>query len=116
MLNNGIINSIMFSTNNYINKYTNNNHFISGSITGIFIGGLTTPIEYYKIQKQTNNNLKFNNYKRYFRGINSTILRESISISVYFGSYNKFRNYDLNPVISGGLCGVSSWIVTYPGM
>jgi hypothetical protein len=112
-LTSGIINSLMFSSNNYINKYTNN-HFISGSITGIFIGTMTTPIEYYKIQRQTNNNLKYINLKQCFRGYNATILRESISISIYFGTYNKFRNYNLNPVISGGLCGVCSWILTYP--
>ena len=110
-LTSGCINSLMFSLNNNINKHTNN-QFISGGITGLFIGFITTPIEYYKIQKQSN--VKKININNFFRGLNSTILRESLSISIYFGSYQQFRELKLNPVISGGLCGISSWIMTYP--
>lgn len=112
-LTTGIINSLMFSTNNNIYKFSNN-HFISGGITGVLIGTIMTPIEYYKIQKQTNKlepNIKVKNL---FRGINSTILRETISISIYFGCYNKFRDLEISPALSGGLCGVSSWLFTYP--
>ena len=46
-----IINSIMFGGNNKI-KEDFNNEFISGGITGSFIGIITNPLDLYKIKSQ----------------------------------------------------------------
>jgi solute carrier family 25 carnitine/acylcarnitine transporter 20/29 len=109
-LRNSIItNSFVFGFNNYINNEYNLNSFQSGFLTGIINGILITPFENKKIQVQ--NNIKNINY---FRSIELTILRESIAYSIYFGSYNIFKNeYKLDPLISGGSSGMLSWILTY---
>ncbi|KAJ3396841.1 hypothetical protein HDU92_001675 [Lobulomyces angularis] len=62
--------------------------------------------------------------KGYFRGLNSTILRETPSYGAYFASYEFLcrqlipdGNYDVPSfrlLLAGGFAGVCGWIVTYP--
>ena len=105
----GLLNSILFSSNLNIYKKTNN-HYISGSISGLINAIISNPIEYRKLCYQTGN--KYSN-KYIYRGFFATSLRDSIGTSIYFGSY-----YDIKPkttsFIAGGVSGVLSWIITYP--
>ena len=134
-------NGIIFSSYNicYNNLQKNNinygygNNFISGAVAGINNSFICSPIELVKIKLQKSNS----NYKSswdcaktmiknkcLFRGLQQTILRDSISYGAYFTTYNisqdflktKYNNkYDSYfPLISGGLSGIMCWVSSYP--
>ena len=77
-------------------------------IVGLISALLTTPIEYYKIQKQM--------YGKYPKtiptGFGITFARETIGLNSYF----KLQEYLEKPYgifISGGIAGSTSWFLTY---
>ena len=105
-----IINSIMFGGNNKI-KNGIDNEFISGGITGSFIGIITNPLDLYKIKSQNKNNISNINP---FRGLPLTMKREIIGCSVYFGTYDYFKKNKIPVFLSGGLAGWLGWLATYP--
>ena len=47
-------------------------------------------------------------------GFNITILREIISLPIYFESYYYFKEKTNNSFISGGLSGMLTWLLPYP--
>lgn len=77
---------------------------------GIISGLISTPIEYYKIQKQVNNNYDL---KRMPRGYTITCLRETIALNCYFNTYDYLKN-KTGIFFAGGLSGSLSWLITYP--
>jgi len=105
-----IINSIMFGGNNKIKEEVGN-EFISGAITGSFIGVITNPLDLYKIKLQNKNNISNVNP---FKGLPLTMKREIIGCSIYFGSYNYFKENKIPIFVSGGLSGWLGWLSTYP--
>lgn len=109
LLGSTIIHSSCFGTNQYLFKKTKN-HYVSGCITGILSASIITPIELYKVRAQNMLPLKVNPY----RGLSSTMLRESIAASIYFGAYNQMRSCDTNIFLAGGAAGWLSWFATYP--
>ena len=101
-----ISNSIIIGTQ--FQLYHNNSILIAGLVSGI----MTTPIDYFKIQKQM---IKNYNYKLTWPlGFNITILREIISLPIYFESYYYFKEKTNNSFISGGLSGMLTWLLPYP--
>ena len=94
------------------NLYTTN-YWLSGFISG----SLLFPIEFIynigKIKQQTLQNLSFSSFYK-TRGIYSTFLKESLSTSIYFGTYYEMKNKNFNPLISGGMAGLMSCSFTYP--
>ena len=87
-------------------------HNYSGIIAGIVSGLMITPIDYFKIQKQMNINYK---YKiKIPKGFNITIMRETLSVPIYFNSYYYINERLNNNFLSGGLAGMLSWLITYP--
>ena len=90
-----------------------NNNTISGGFAGLTVAPLVYLFDIGKIKKQTNQKLKFCDFYK-TRGLTTTIIRETTAMTVYFGSYNYFKNQQLHPFISGGLAGLSNWTVTYP--
>jgi len=71
---------------------------------------LTTPIEYYKIQKQTFD--KYPNINSIPRGFSITFLREIIALNCYFNLYH-YLEKPLGVFLSGGIAGSMSWLLTY---
>jgi len=47
-------------------------------------------------------------------GLNITILREMISIPIYFNSYYLINEKINNSFLSGGAAGILSWLIPYP--
>ena len=114
----------------------NNNHFISGFVSGGIMSLFLNPFEvgkikqqiYYKnnkdvinskrkiIPKSININQFTNKYStncKLFTALPYTFLRESISTGVYFHTY--FSLIDkMDAFNSGGVAGCTSWILTYP--
>lgn len=110
---NCLVNSILFGTSYSLEKYINN-PFITGFITGIATSFICCPVELLKIKRQC---LLPNpsSISQWYRGFNITLLRESISCSLYIGIYDYcYKREKYNSFISGGIAGVSSWLFTHP--
>lgn len=103
---------LFYSYENLNNKL--NNHFISGFITGSIIGIISNPFEYYKVREQNKLPIEYFSRNSFLKGLQYTVIRESIATGVYFSSYYTLKEYNINTFISGGLSGVFSWIFTYP--
>tara|TARA_B110000879_G_C11145166_1_gene502082 strand:- start:1443 stop:2051 length:609 start_codon:yes stop_codon:yes gene_type:complete len=92
--------------------YYRYNSLVSGVVSSVII----TPLDHYKISKQNNIDTNFskmiNNFKR---GYPITVVRETLALTIYFGSYDYMKtenNY--HPLIAGGIAGALSWLFTYP--
>jgi len=98
LLTNSLLTGIQFYS--YINY--------SPIIVGLISALLTTPIEYYKIQKQMHGKYP----KTIPTGFGITFARETIGLNSYF----KLQEYLEKPYgifISGGIAGSTSWLLTY---
>ena len=110
-----LIVGIGFYTNELIKPHTNN-CFISGMASGIVGSFLVCPFEFYKINLQQQNHIKLNakDWIRSYRHLNLVLMREVPAMTLYFGIYEKMKEYKFSSFISGGISGVSSWFFTYP--
>lgn len=113
MMSTVITNSLLFHFNGHLENKINNS-FVSGFATGIICSPIINSFEVYKVQSQINN-IKIIKYDYLTNlGLGATFVRESIGTSLYFGTYNKLREYKVSPFLSGGLAGAISWLITYP--
>jgi len=115
--------SIMFGNYEYFCSKTGNN-FLGGMITGIIGSFIITPFDYRKNHLQTNTSRKIISQlhqslplpkliKLYYTGLGYTIARETISMPVYFNTY-EYLSTITNPFLAGGFSGMVSWFITYP--
>lgn len=116
--------TLLFGNYSYFLQISDNK-FISASATGVIGAFFITPFDYFKIQRQIqeNNYEKFqiqnkyliNNIKKIYSGLLLTILRESIAIPVYFLTFDyMYYQSNINSFLSGGVAGINSWFFTYP--
>jgi len=112
LIGSGIINSCFFGFNNQLQKY-NKNYFVTGFGAGLLTAPITNIFDLYKIRTQIGRTGKQIFRVNPMRGFIGTAARESISMSLYFGTYHYLLNYT-NPFISGALTGVLCWTATYP--
>ena len=111
-----INNAISFSSLSYLNSYLKN-YYISGFLTGIVVSPVVFSFDVGKIKNQVSNNkFYFVDYKDILntKGKETTVLRESIALSIYFGTYHELRKNNVSIITSGGLAGVLNWLITYP--
>ena len=100
---------LIFSINELINKKVDN-YFMSGFIGGLITSPLCYGFDLFKIKRQIPGA-----YSRKLYGLGSTITRESIAYSFYFGTYFKMtKEYKQDPFISGGIAGLLAWTFSYP--
>lgn len=115
LLSSGFLNGISFGLANtaYNRGYS---HFNSGLISGLGVGIVTAPIEYFKIQKQTHH-LSFQQILRNISirkmALGTTITRECSAYSIYFPTYYTIKEYT-GSFTAGGLAGIASWTISYP--
>ena len=108
-----MFNSILFPINKEINTYTNN-LMISGFISGAIVSPIVYGFDIGKIKEQTNQKVVLKDFYK-TPGFISTTVRESLAISIYFGSYYHCKEkYNLDPFFSGGIAGILNWTFTYP--
>ena len=100
----------VFDINEFFYKKFNN-HYYSGFISGLLTSPVINYIDYCKVNRQLNNKIQ---YSKVFKGLSASSVRESIGVSIYFGSYNQMINYNIHPFLAGGFAGVSSWVFSYP--
>lgn len=110
MMINVVYNTFLFSVFENIKK-TSENNLYPGFIAGFYSGIILNPFEYYKINRQLKNKIVIYNS---FKGLHLTMFREGIASSIYFASYFELEKKINNPLISGGLSGALSWLMTYP--
>jgi len=110
LLNSMFVGYALFGLVDEINIYYNN-YFISGGLSGIFIFPIIQVSEYWKINAQMHKNIYF---KYFYVGSYSTLIRESIASSIYFGGYHCLNDSGLSSFLSGGISGSLSWLLTYP--
>ena len=101
-----VSNSVIIGSQFYF--YHNHSSLLSGIISGLMI----TPIDYFKIQKQTNKNYKYKLQRPI--GFNITVCREVLAVPIYFKTYYYFNRKFNNSFLSGGIAGVLSWLIPYP--
>ena len=82
---------------------------------------VVAPFDKLKIEYQLDNNKKLNkvNYRNIYKGFGITSIRESLGGGIYFYSYYKMKNNEyikgeMNILLSGGIAGSLSWLLTYP--
>ena len=108
------IQSLYFGINEYFYRNYTQNHYVSGFITGTMCSCIVSPIEYFKVQKQTFPDKK-PQIRNMFRGFWSTTSRESVATSIYFGCFFYMKdNWGCHPFVAGATTGLVTWIGTYP--
>jgi len=93
-------------------KYTNN-FWLSGFLSGIVVSPIVFALDTFKIKKQINKPISLSLLKP-MHGLWSTTARETLAMTVYFGTYNSLKKEGYNPMISGGAAGLVNWSATYP--
>ena len=110
LIQNPLLCSSGFYTNDLLLKHTNN-IYISSGFAGLVNSIILAPLDYYKIRKQeqlTTNLL--HSYKNY----SIVASREIPANFIYFSTYDSLREKKYSIELSGGIAGVSSWGLTYP--
>ena len=115
----GLEKSLVFGTfyslesNNYT---TNLPIFIKGTIAGFISTLVVSPVEYIKINLQTNNKNIFN-IKNVYKGWSATIFREVPGYGLYFYCYENLKRENdkmINTFWKGSLSGLFAWTFIYP--
>lgn len=101
-----LTNSVIIGTQFYM--YHNHSALLTGFISGLMIA----PVDYFKIQKQINPDYKYK--LKIPSGLHLTILREGLSMPIYFNSYYWLNEKINNSFLSGGVAGILSWLIPYP--
>lgn len=110
-------NSVSFSSLHYLNFYVKN-YYLSGFFTGMIVSPIVFTFDVGKIKNQVSNKkfyvLKYQDILQ-SKGKLTTLCRESIALSIYFGTYYQCKDkYKFSIITSGGLAGVLNWSITYP--
>ena len=92
--------------------YTNNS-WLSGLIAGTIVTPLIFITDIGKIKQQTSQKIYIRDFFTSY-GIWSTLHRETIAMSVYFGTYFTLKEKNYNPLLAGGMAGLANWTVAYP--
>lgn len=112
-VSNTIVNSILFASYNKTNSLVNNNHFVSGMISGFIISPIVFTFDVGKTKKQMKQSLSLRDFYK-TKGLKTTFMRETIAFGVYFQSYNYLKaEHKLHPLVSGALAGLANWTSTY---
>ncbi len=107
-----ITNSLLFPIYERTRESTGS-AFISGFLGGAIISPFVFISDYYKIKRQMNRTLSRSLFYSY--GKCGVFCRESIAYSVFFGVYDLMKNkYNVPVFLSGSICGLCNWGITYP--
>jgi len=113
LYSNCLVNSVLFGTSYSLEKHISN-PFVSGFFTGVATSFICCPVELFKIREQCHLSIP-KSISQWYRGYNVTLLRESISCSLYIGVYDYcYQREKYSSFVSGGIAGVSSWLFTHP--
>ena len=111
------ITTIQFSLEDYL-KTIIDNRFVTGALTGMATSPLVSITDLLRIREQQNTQVPLD----ITRGQAITMIRETISLSIYFGTYSTIKTHlkkkdygDISSIlVAGSVCGCLSWTLTYP--
>ena len=119
-----IMNVQTFYLYSWFNKYFHEDPLISGSLTGLGLAFVESPTDLVKTRMQTNPNVSYSQtlknigVRNIYKGINITLLRNSISCGMYFWGYEKtktmFTNEYMGILVGGSVSGFCCWAPNYP--
>ena len=107
-----IFSCTVFPMYDYSIQYTDN-YWISGLLSGIVVSPLVFALDTFKIKRQINKPITMDLLKP-MHGFWSTTARETLAMTVYFGTYKSLKENGYNPMISGAAAGLVNWTTTYP--
>ena len=107
-----LFNSIVFPIYERTINHTNNS-FVSGFLAGTFVSPFVYIFDVGKIRQQTSQPVRLNKFWNSY-GKFATFNRETVAMSVYFGTYFKLKENNFHPLMAGGLAGLANWTITYP--
>ena len=124
LFGNSFLNCFLFTYHYNLNKKINN-HYLTGLLTGTISGLILCPLELIKCNLQNNRTNKKSKMKEIIKkiklkeirlqnGLLLSLIRDSIGLSIYFGSYEKLQEQNKNPLLNGGIAGSLSWLYSYP--
>ena len=87
-------------------------YWLSGALAGLCVSPQMFFIDTYTIRRQTNQNVGLSMF-RGSKGFGTTVARESVALSTYFGVYHKVRETH-NSFFSGGVAGLANWAMSFP--
>lgn len=105
-------NSLVFPLKDYLHNEKKMSYTAAGCLAGIAVSPQMYFIDTFTIRAQTNQTISFNMFKG-SKGFGMTMLRESVALSTYFGSYHKCRETQ-NSFVSGAVAGLCNWTLSYP--
>lgn len=109
-----LLNGISFQTNHLLkNNHNKKNHFLNGFLTGFITSPIVYIFEVCKVKKQMQQKIDFNKVHK-TKGFFMTICRESLAMSLYFGTYYSLSEKKYSSLFSGGFAGLINWSFTYP--
>lgn len=123
MVGSMIMNVQTFYLYSWFNKYFHN-PLISGTLTGLGLAFVESPTDLVKTRMQINPNVSYSEtlknigVRNIYKGINITLLRNSISCGMYFWGYEKtkamFSNEYIGILVGGSVSGFCCWAPNYP--
>tara|TARA_Y100000389_G_scaffold204896_1_gene260579 strand:+ start:10582 stop:11220 length:639 start_codon:yes stop_codon:yes gene_type:complete len=112
LISSAFICSLQFGIYEYYIREKYNN-FSAGFLSGFICSPLAYVWDIGKIKEQTKQKVNYKNLLKK-KGLLISTSRDSIALGVYFSSYKKAKEFNLNPFCAGAIAGVSNWTITYP--
>lgn len=112
LFSSSLICSFQFGIYEYYLK-KDNNSFYSGFLSGLIISPLCFLWDIGKIKNQTNQTFFIKNILQE-KGLFMTSARDSIALSIYFGTFEKVKENNISSFTGGAIAGVTNWTITYP--
>ena len=124
MLGSVIMNIQTFYLYSLSKRYISHDPIISGAISGFVLGFVESPVDLIKSRLQTDSTLT---YKRVikdigldgiYKGLGITLLRNTVSVGLFFGGYEYtkrlFDNEYIGSFVGGSIAGFCCWGPNYP--
>jgi hypothetical protein len=111
-----ITNAYNFSLLHYMNKKLDN-YYVSGFFTGVSVSPLIFFFDVGKIKNQVSPRRLRVTMEDILstKGFLTTTIRESVALSIYFGTYFHLRKqYKVDAFLAGSVSGTLNWLITYP--
>jgi hypothetical protein len=106
------INQIQFQSYLLCKEKWNDHGFFGGMIGGVITSLVINPFEIMKCHKQNQQQMIFRKHW-YIKGLKWTILREIIGCTSYFCTYEYMYKWIHCSIISGGIAGITSLLLSY---
>lgn len=107
-------NGIGFSVKERTLKYTNQNHFLSGGVAGLVVAPVLFGFDVAMFRRQTGQPVRWGMFRGMRGALAATSARESLALSLYFGTYHHLREQrGWSTFASGGMAGLANWSGTY---